>query len=131
MLNYQQQQQPGMFPAIDELEQRVHPLVPYVLAACGAVGGFLWGVDQDRLPVVLCAALGLVGGLLFTALLSKLTTLLIAVAIVGAAAVATFWLLGNDAGLKHRHTAPVVQGTPAGPASTQRFMDAVRKAVQP
>lgn len=131
MLNYPQQQEPGMFPAIDELEQRVHPIVPYVLAACGAVGGYFFGLDQERFPVVLYVALGLVVGLLFTVLLSKLTTLLIALAIVAAAAFGTFWLLGNDAALKHRRLAPVTQAAPAGPAPASGLLDALRKAVQP
>jgi hypothetical protein len=101
MLNFNPQQQPGMFPVIDELENRVHPVVRYVLGACCAIGGYVYGCTQDAVPVALCMALGLVVGLLLVPLLLKTASFIVAALIVGAAALLTFWLLTHDAELKH------------------------------
>jgi hypothetical protein len=100
MLNFNPQQQPGMFPVIDELENRVHPVVRYVLGACCAIGGYVYGCTQDKVPVALCMALGLVIGLLLVPLLLKTASFLAGAVIVGIAAVLTFWLLTHDAELK-------------------------------
>lgn len=128
MVNFNPQQPPGMFPAIDELETRVHGVVPYVLGACGAVGGYFWGIAQSTLPVALCVGLGLVVGLLLVPIILKLATLTLCVAIVGAAAVLTFWLLGNDAAMKQR---PASTAMPAPVIKPQSAFDRLFPGVRP
>jgi hypothetical protein len=131
VLNFNpQQQQPGMFPVIDELENRVHPVVRYVLGACCAVGGYVWGCGQDRVPVALCVALGLVVGLLLVPLLLKSASFLAGAALVVLAAVLTFWLLAHDAELKGRgQAAPVVQQ--AQPQKPRGLLDQLLPEVRP
>ena len=124
MFNFQQQQQPGMFPAIDALEPRVHGVVPYVLGACGAVGGYFWGRNQATLPVALCVALGLVVGLLLVPLILGVVKLALAVMIVAAAAVLMFWLLNNDAAMKQQPPVPSMTPAPAPlPAPAKKARD--------
>ena len=111
---YLPQEDPGMFPAIKGLEQRVHGVVPYVGGGVGFVSGYFWGVEQTTLPVALCAMIGLVVGLLMVPLFLGGLSLLAGAAIVAAAVLGTFWLLKNDAALKHqRQQAPTQQAAPA------------------
>ncbi len=125
-----QQQDPGMFPAIKGLEQRVHGVVPYVGGGVGVVGGYFWGVEQATLPVALCALIGLVVGLLIVPLFLGGLSLLAGAALVGGAVLGTFWLLNNDAALKHRQQpAPTQQTAPA--SKPHGLLDDLRKAVQP
>lgn len=119
------QQQPEHFPFLTELESRVHPLTKWCLAGMGTVGGYFWGIGQDRLPVVLCIALGLVGGLLFVGILKHFATFMLCAVIVLGLAVATFFLLQNDAALKLHKAAP------AAPAHVAGWLDDLKKAVQP
>lgn len=128
MSNFNQQQQPGPFPFLDEIEQRVHPVTGYVLAAVGAVGGYFYGIDHRGWPVVVFVALGLILGLLAVPLLKHLTAFLIGAALVGAAAIGTFWLLRNDAGLKSGKQSPPVQYVQ--PAQSGNMIDEIKKAVQ-
>ena len=121
MLNFSQQQDPGMFPAISGLEQRVHPITKYMLGAVGGVGGYFWGISQTILPVALCIGLGIVVGLLLVPLLLGGVSLLVGVVLVALAALAAFWLLGNDAALKHPASAPVQQIQPAEPLPDVRL----------
>jgi hypothetical protein len=133
MQNFNPQQPPGMFPAVDELEQRVHGVVPYVLGAVGGVGGYFWGIEQQTLPVALCVGLGLVVGLLLVPLFLGGISLLIGGALVAVAALGTFWLLNNDGALKHRRQpAPTQQTAPANTPkpSPGGLLDDLRKAVQ-
>jgi hypothetical protein len=123
MLNYGQQQQPGLFPSLAELEGRVHGIVPYALGGIGAVGGYFWGIEQQRLPVALCIGLGLVGGILLVAILRHLTEILLGAVIVIGASGAAYFLLKNDHALK----AQPAQSAPARPG----WLESVIKAVQP
>ena len=131
MQNFNPQQPPGMFPAIDELEQRVHGIVPYVLGGVGGVGGYFWGIEQETLPVALCVGLGLVVGLLLVPLFLGGLSLLTGAALVAVAALGAFWLLNNDGRLKHRQPAPTQETAPASPAdASPGLLDDLRKAVR-
>ena len=131
MMNFQQQQ-PGPFPFLDEIEQRVHPVTGYVLAGVGAVGGYFYGLEHDSLPVVLFVGLGLIGGLLAVVILKHLTIFLIGAALVAAATVGAYWLLGNQATLRQQHKAPAVQTAPASPAKSSPggLLNDLRRAVE-
>lgn len=126
------QQPPGPFPFLDEIEQRVHPVTGYVLAGVGAVGGFYYGLDHDRFPVVLFVGLGLIGGLLAVAILKHLTVFLIGAVLVAAATVGTYWLLGNQTTLRLQHKTAAVQTGQASPAKSSPggLLDDLRRAVQ-
>ena len=126
-----QQQQPGPFPFLDEIEQRVHPVTGYALAGVGAVGMYFYGLEHDSLPLVVWVGLGLIGGLLAVVILKHLTVLLIGGALVAAATFGAWWLLGNEATIRGRHKAPATQAAPASPADTSRgLLDDLRKAVR-
>ena len=129
-MQFSNQQQPSPFPFLDEIEMHVHPVVPYVLAAVGAVGGYWYGIDHDNgLPVVLLVGLGLIFGLLAVVLLKHLTAFLIGAVLVGVAGLGTFFLLSNEG--KLRHAAPAGQTAPASRADTSRgLLDDLKKAVQ-
>ena len=131
MMNYPQQQQPGMFPFLDEIEQRIHPVTGYVLAAIGAVGGFFFGLECDRRwPMALFVGLGLILGLLATALLKHLTGFVICMALVAAAAIGTYWLLANEAALRGQHAA--AQTAPASqPKTVPAILNDLKRMVQP
>ncbi len=122
-----QQQQPGPFPFLDEIEQRVHPVTGYVLGGVGAVGGYFYGLEHDGLPVVLFVGLGLIGGLLAVVLLKHLTAFLIGAALVAAATLGAWWLFGNEAALRGGHKAPAALSAPAKP-SPRGLLDDLRKA---
>ena len=131
-MQFNPQQPPGPFPFLDEIEQRVHPVTGYVLAGVGAVGGYFYGLEHDGWPVVLFVGLGLIVGLLAIVLLKHLTAFLIGAALVAAATLGAWWLLGNDAALRSRHKAPAAQTAPASSPkpSPRGLLDDLRKAVQ-
>lgn len=126
MFNLAQQPPQEHFPFLSELEQRVHPLVNWCLAGMGLVGGYFWGIGQSRLPVVLCMALGLVGGLLLVGLLKHAATIALGAAIVLAVAGATFFLLQNDAALKAHGTAAAHDTAPAQPGWLEKLLNEVK-----
>jgi hypothetical protein len=131
--NPQQQQQPGMFPAIDVMETRVHPVAPYVLGVCCGIGGYFYGVTQDAVPAVIFVAVGFVIGVLLVPLLLKLLSGALAAIIVIIAALLTFWLLQNDAALKHRQGPPSHQAGQSlsyGEASRQLLNRAMQEVQQ-
>lgn len=129
-MNFPQQQPPGPFPFLDEIEQRVHPFTGYGLSAVGAVGGFFYGLDHPHLPLVVFVILGLLGGLLAVALLKHLVIFLIGLTLVIAAGVGSYWLLGSEASLRRSHTAPTAQAAPAMSRPSQSLLDDLRKAVE-
>lgn len=109
-----QQQPPGMFPKLDEMKNSVHPLTKYVLAAVGTIGGYMFGLSHDQLPLALFVGVGLVAGLLLVELIFHATGFLIGAFIVAVAALACWWLLNNEAALRQqRQTAPVQRTAPA------------------
>ncbi len=110
---YPQQQQPGPFRSLDELEQRAHPAIGYVCGAVFAVGGFFYGLDRPQIPLVLPIGLGLIGGLLIVALLKHTTEFLIYTAMVLAAGFGTFYLFEHTDELRARRAIPAAQTAPA------------------
>ena len=128
-----QQQQPGPYPWIDEIHDGIHQSVKYILAGVGTAGGFWYGIAHDsRIPLALWVGLGLVGGLVATALLKHVMAILITSALVATATLGAWFLLSNEAKLRGRQAAPAVQTAPASPTkwSPHGLLDDLRNGVQ-
>lgn len=132
MPQFNPQQPPGPIPALDEIEQRAHEWTGPILGVVFAVGGFYFGLDHPRYPLVLFIGVGFIVGLLGVALLKHLATFVILAGLVIAAGFGTFWLFDHTTELRARHAAPAAQTAPASTPkpSPRGLLDDLRKAVQ-
>jgi len=112
-MNFPQQQPPSMFPFLDEIEQRVHPVTAFVLAAIGAVGGYFYGLTNPRFPLVIFIIVGLLGGLLAVVLIKHLVGFIIAATLVAIAGFGAFWLFNHQDTLRRERANHAQQTEPA------------------
>lgn len=123
------QRPPGMFPWLDLIEGRIPAYLYALFSVVGLIIGFFLGLTQDFVPLALCAALGMLFGLLFVPLLLKSIGLLLCLVLIALAALGTFWMMNTEAAQKHNATVPsTVHASPA--ATGRKVLDALFSEVR-